>query len=127
MRLRPAAVNIMRAALLLAALFLDPSRAEAQQLAPTRAGITSGAMSAPLTTTQASDSVARDRGSRKSHIVIGAVAGTLAGGVLGGLSARSSKQTDTALDGIATAASVMVGALAGLIVGGVIGAFVPHS
>lgn len=127
MRIVPAATNVAGLALLLAALLLDPSRASAQQLAATRAGITPIAMSAARTRAQGYDSVASDRGSRKSHIAIGAIAGTLAGGILGGLSARSSKETGTALDGIATAASVTIGALAGLVIGGVIGAFMPHA
>jgi|GEM_PF-6097201 len=127
MRIVPAATNIAGVALLLAALILDPSRASAQQLAAARAGITPIAMSAARTPAQGYDSVARDRGSRRSHIAIGAIAGALTGGIAGGLSARSSKETGTALDGIATAASVTFGALAGLIIGGAIGAFIPHN
>ncbi|HEY7899190.1 MAG TPA: hypothetical protein VIC03_12330 [Gemmatimonadaceae bacterium] len=127
MRIAPAPTNIVCIALLLAALILDPSRASAQQLAATRAGIAPIAMSGARVTAQGYDSVSGDRGSRKSHIAIGVIAGALTGGVVGGLSARSSKNTGTSLDGVATAASVTVGALVGLIVGGVIGALIPHN
>ena len=127
MRIAPAPTNIVRIALLLAALILYPSHASAQRIAATRAGITPIAMSGARTTAQGYDSVAVDRGSRTSHIAIGVIAGALTGGVVGGLSARSSKETGTSLDGVATAASVTVGALVGLIVGGLIGAFIPHN
>lgn len=127
MRIVAAATRIAGVTLLLAALILDPSRTSAQQIAAARAGIEPIAMSAARVPAQGYDSVAGDRGSRKSHIAIGIVAGALAGGVVGGLSARSSKNTGTSLDGIATAASVTIGALVGLIVGGVIGAFIPHN
>ena len=128
MRISPSPANAAGVALLFAALMLDPSRSGGQQIAATRAGIAPVAMPPAQVAAQvSSDSVAGHRGSRESHVAIGIIGGALAGGVLGGLSARSSKNTGTALDGIATAASVTIGALVGLIGGGVIGAFVPHS
>jgi hypothetical protein len=127
MRIVPVVSNTAGVALLLAALIFDPGRMSAQQLAATRAGVAPVAMTAARMTTPVQDSVADNRGSRKSHVIIGVIAGTVVGGVLGGLTARSSKSTGTALDATATAASVTAGALIGLIVGGVIGALVPHN
>ena len=128
MRIAPVMVNGFRTGLLIAALLLLPmARSGAQRGAASRAGISPVAAVVPLSVMQRTDSVAKGRSNRRSHILIGAGIGGVIGGAFGGVNTGKSKGTGTSYDGTATAGGVVVGAIIGALWGGVIGAFVPHS
>lgn len=104
---------VTRAMCAFVALLLVALPLQAQSRSALRVGVV-----APPVYVSPDSTAHRDRG---KHILIGVGVGALAGGTIGGLSARGG-QTGTSLDAVATAASVTAGALLGALIGGVIGA-----